>query len=83
MGCLFSKPLIRCNAEGAADSLLAHLDVRKEKKHLQITFLGYTQCAAGLVMNDILISRLDMANSELNESCRAWQLRRPWRYASN
>ena len=54
-----------------------------KKKHLQITFVGYMQCPAGLVMNDILISRLDMANSELNESCRAWQLRRPWRYASN
>lgn len=54
-----------------------------KKKHLQITFVGYMQCPARLVMNDILISRLDMANSELNESCRAWQLRRPWRYASN
>jgi hypothetical protein len=28
-----------------------------KKKHLQITFLGYTQCPAGLVMNDILISK--------------------------
>jgi len=38
MGCLFSKPLIRCNAEGAADSLLAHLDVRKEKNIYKLLF---------------------------------------------